>query len=70
MYNPRRNIFGTMPLPGKIAYHLFNVNEGATKKNDIIKLVQKSKWHAQHTILNQSTLIEAETLKFMNLSRK
>ena len=47
-YNSRRSILGAAPLRGKISYHLFNVDPNASKTKDIVKLIRKSKYHAQY----------------------
>ncbi len=47
-YNSRRRILSAIPVAGKIAYHLFNVDANASKTSNIVKLNRKSKWHSQH----------------------
>ena len=46
-YNSRRGILGAVPPYKKISYHLFNVDSNASKTEDIVKLIRKSKWHSQ-----------------------
>ena len=46
-YNPLRSILGAIPIKGKIAYHLYNIS--TSKHGDIVKLIRKSKWHAQQS---------------------
>ena len=48
-YNSRRGILGAVPLDNTISYHLFNVGSTASKTNDIVKLIRKSKWHSQQS---------------------
>ena len=45
-YNPRRGFLGTIPVTGKIAYHLYNFT--TEKAGNIVKLIRKSKWHSQY----------------------
>ncbi len=49
-YNSRRNILGAIPIAGRIAYHLFNVDANTSNAHGIVKLNRKSKWHSQHSI--------------------
>ncbi len=48
-YNSRRSILGAIPVAGRIAYHLFNVDAKASNAGDIVKLKRKSKWHSQYS---------------------
>ncbi len=48
-YNPRRGILGAIPVAGRIAYHLFTINTGASNTKEIVKLNRKSKWHSQYS---------------------
>ncbi len=50
-YNSRRSILGVIPVTGKIAYHLFSINTGASSTEEIVKLSRKSKWHSQNSVL-------------------
>ena len=45
-YNPRRSIFGAIPVTGKISYHLYDVATG--KAGNIVKLISKSKWYFKY----------------------
>lgn len=47
-YNMRRGILGGIPIGGRIAYHLFLVDENASRTDEIAKLCRKSKWHYQY----------------------
>jgi len=49
IYNSRRSLLGTIPVKGKIEYHLYNFNTG--KAGNIIKLIRKSKWRGYHSPL-------------------
>ena len=45
-YNSRRGMLGAICVERKIAYHLYNVTTGKT--GNIVKLIRKSRWHAQY----------------------
>ena len=47
-YNARRGLLGTLPIGGKIAYHLFNIDAGFSKNENTIRICRKSKWHIQY----------------------
>jgi hypothetical protein len=47
-YNSRRSILGAIPVAGRIAYYLFNVDANASNAGGIVKLSRKSKWHLQY----------------------
>ena len=42
-YNLRRSILSAIPLEEKISYHFFNIDANASKTEDIVKLIRKSK---------------------------
>lgn len=48
-YNSRRNFLCALPLGRKIAYHLYNIGYSAQNSNYSVKLLRKSKWHAQYS---------------------
>lgn len=47
-YNPLKNLLGAIPVGGKIAYHLYNIEYDGNKSNYRAKLLRKSKWHPQY----------------------
>ena len=61
-YNSRRNLLGAIPVKDRIAYHLFSIDVGGSKKNDVVTLVRKSKCHVQHTSPTQGISTEIHTL--------
>ncbi len=43
-YNSRRSILGAIPVAGRIAYHLFTIDTGASNAGGIVKLNRKTRW--------------------------
>ncbi len=43
-YNSRRSILSAIPVAGRIAYHLFNLDTYASNTKEIVKLNRKTKW--------------------------
>lgn len=51
-YNSRRGILSAIPVAGKVAYHIFNIEYSRQKKTNYnVKLLKKAKWHLQHTFV-------------------
>ncbi len=48
-YNSRRGILGAIPVAGRIAYHLFNVDANASNADGIVKLSRKTKWSSYYS---------------------
>ncbi len=44
--NARRNMLVTIPITGRMAYHLFTIV--TSKTDDILKLNRTAKWPSQH----------------------
>ena len=43
-YNSRRDLLGAITVPGKFAYHLFNIQYSSAKRNFDVTLLRRSKW--------------------------
>ena len=50
-YNPRRNILGTIPVDGKLSYHLFGFEYEYLKTNYTAKLLKKANFLWLHSII-------------------
>ena len=46
-YNPRRGFLGAITVEKKTPYHLYNVT--TAKAGNIVKLIQKPRWHSQYS---------------------
>lgn len=46
-YNTRRNILGAIPITGKIAYHMFQIDTYASNRDAVARLCRKPKWYEQ-----------------------
>lgn len=51
-YNSRRNLLASLPLQGKIAYHLHEIGYSGKNFSNSVNLLRKSKWHFQHDVDN------------------
>lgn len=47
-YHSKRKILSVLPCRGKTGYHLFSIDPGNPKTDEIVKLCQKSKWSSQY----------------------
>ena len=66
-YNSRRSILGAIPLNRTIAYHLFKINTGSLKTQEIVRLLQKSKWSLPKGYLGICDVIHHEDSSFHNI---
>ncbi len=67
-YNSRRGILAAIPVPDKIAYHLFNVDAYASNTKEIVKLNRKSKWHSQYSTREGNWFLFAAKHPFITFS--
>ena len=50
-YNVRRSMLGAIPLAGKTTYHLFKIETGSLRSENIVTLYRKSKWYQEFSEL-------------------
>ena len=47
-FNARRSLLGSIPVGGKIAYHLHSIGYSGQKGSYSAQLLRKSQWKAQY----------------------
>ena len=47
-FNARRKMLGSIPIHGKVAYHMRSVEYSGKRGSYSVQLLRKSKWPKQH----------------------